>query len=203
MFFVGYPASILSAKYGCRAVTILGGFFTSLGLFLSSFANRIEIIYFTHGIVFGIGSGFSYLPALVMVANYFDKKRSFATGIATAGSNLGALSLAPLQQILVAQVGWRNCYRFLGGFSILIMVCGILFRPPPGADSSNLETKKQCSKAHSDEPKRKGCSNSKLCRFPTNKKFIIWIVASTVACFGYFVPHVNLVCFLWLFLFQL
>ena len=187
MFFFCYPASILCEKYGCRRITIIGGVFTSLGLFLSSFANRIEIIYFTHGIIFGIGTSLSYLPSLVMIANYFDKKRSFATGIATAGSNIGALSLAPLQQVIVDSIGWRNCYRFLGGFSVLIMVCGMLFRPPP--EHEGLKPKVESLPSS----KQKAGACTKFCKFPTNKKFIIWAVAATVACFGYFVPHVNLV----------
>ena len=113
LFFFCYPGSLLSERYGCRRVVIVGGILTSIGLLLSSFATSLNQIYFTHGIIVGFGTSISYLPALVMVAYYFDKKRSFATGIATSGSNLGALGLAPLQQVIVDAFGWRNCYRFL------------------------------------------------------------------------------------------
>lgn len=34
----------------------------------------------------GVGFGFIYLPAIVTVGYYFEKKRAFATGIAVCGS---------------------------------------------------------------------------------------------------------------------
>ena len=168
---------------------IAGGLITSAGLFLSSFANSLTQIYITHGVIVGFGTSISYLPALVMVAYYFDKKRSFATGIATSGSNLGALGLAPLQQVIVDAFGWRNCYRFLGGLALVISICGMLFKP--------LDEKKTCKNKLAKNPeiieaeslKKKGLS------FPRNNWFIIWAVASTIATFGYFIPHVHLVSF--------
>ena len=125
LFFFCCPGSLLSERFGCRPVVIAGGLITSLGLLLSSFANSLTQIYITHGVIVGFGTSISYLPALVMVAYYFDKRRSFATGIATSGSNLGALGLAPLQQVIVDSFGWRNCYRFLSGLALLVSICGM------------------------------------------------------------------------------
>lgn len=177
----------MSKRFGCRRVVIFGGLITSLGLFLSSFVNSLYCIYLTHGVLVGFGTSISYLPALVMVAYYFDKKRSFATGIATCGSNLGALGLAPLQQVIVDSLGWRNCYRFLSGLALIITICGILFKP--------LEEKKtgQYKLGQPSEGIEIKSSKQKGLFFPRNKWFIIWAAASTVATFGYFIPHVHLV----------
>lgn len=187
LFFFCYPGSLLSERYGCRRVVIVGGILTSIGLLLSSFATSLNQIYFTHGIIVGFGTSISYLPALVMVAYYFDKKRSFATGIATSGSNLGALGLAPLQQVIVDAFGWRNCYRFLSGLALVITVCGLLFKP--------LDEKKTGKDrlVKSSEIIFETSFKKKLLSFPRNNWFIIWAVASTIATFGYFIPHVHLV----------
>ena len=187
LFFFCYPGSLLSERYGCRRVVIVGGILTSIGLLLSSFATSLNQIYFTHGIIVGFGTSISYLPALVMVAYYFDKKRSFATGIATSGSNLGALGLAPLQQVIVDAFGWRNCYRFLSGLALVITVCGLLFKP--------LDEKKtgEDRLVKSSEIIFETSFKKKLLSFPRNNWFIIWAVASTIATFGYFIPHVHLV----------
>lgn len=40
----------------------------------------------------GIGCGLMYLPAIVSVGYYFERKRSFAVGIADCGSGLGTLA---------------------------------------------------------------------------------------------------------------
>ena len=187
LFFFCYPSSLLSERYGCRRVVIAGGLITSLGLLLSSFANSLTEIYITHGIIVGFGTSISYLPALVMVAYYFDRKRSFATGIAASGSNLGALGLAPMQQVIVDKFGWRSCYRFLSGLALVITVCGILFKP--------LDEKKtgKSKFINSSEIIVEKPSKKKGLFFPRNNWFIIWAVAASIATFGYFIPHVHLV----------
>lgn len=187
LFFFCYPGSLLSKRFGCRRVVIVGGLITSLGLFLSSFVDSLYIIYLTHGVLVGFGTSISYLPALVMVAYYFDKKRSFATGIATCGSNLGALGLAPLQQVIVDSLGWRNCYRFLSGLALIITICGILFKPLEEKKTGQYKLGKPSEGIEIKSSKQKGLF------FPRNKWFIIWAAASTVATFGYFIPHVHLV----------
>lgn len=179
-------------------MTILGGVMMSVGLLLSSFCNDVRILYFTHGVLFGIGSSLSYLPALVMVALYFEKRRSLATGIAAAGGNIGAIALAPLQQIIVESFGWRNCFRFLSGFSLLTVVCGVLFKPLPDPQEENipLEQSPSCYVESDSSILNRSKGLFRLirdCKFPKSPRFLVWAVAGTIACFGYFMPHVHLV----------
>ena len=63
---------------------------------LSAAADSIVILYFTVGVLTGLGFGLIYLPAIVSVSIYFEKKRAFATGIAVCGSGLGTFIFAPL-----------------------------------------------------------------------------------------------------------
>jgi hypothetical protein len=44
----------------------------------------------------GFGFGLIYLPAIVSVSMYFEKKRAFATGIAVCGSGLGTFIMSPV-----------------------------------------------------------------------------------------------------------
>ena len=44
----------------------------------------------------GLGFGLIYLPAIVSVSMYFEKKRGAATGIAVCGSGLGTAVFSPL-----------------------------------------------------------------------------------------------------------
>lgn len=63
-----------------RLVTIVGGIISALAFALSYKAQNIFVLCFTYGILGGIGYGFIYLPAIVIVGFYFDEKRAFATG---------------------------------------------------------------------------------------------------------------------------
>lgn len=70
----------------------------------------------------GLGFGLIYLPAVVCVGFYFEARRSLATGIAVAGSGLGAFAFAPLATILLEQYGWKGANLILAGF---ILNCAV------------------------------------------------------------------------------
>jgi len=55
----------------------------------------------------GIGFGLMYLPSIVMVSFYFDKRRALATGLAVCGSGVGTFVLAPFFSFLVSEYGWK------------------------------------------------------------------------------------------------
>ena len=158
-----------------------GGLLMSIGLLTSSFAGQLNIIYFTYGILFGFGTALAYLPTLVMVGQYFEKRCSLATGIATCGSNTGALSLAIVQEVMLKKHGWRNVFRFNGGFALLVIVCGVIFRPIIS------ETVRETPLVVT------GTFKKKIGLLFRNKKFILWCIGSTAGTFGYFIPHVHLV----------
>ena len=76
----GPIASAVTNSYGCRATTIAGGLIAAFGCFAASFANSIGELCFSFGIVSGFGLSMVFVPAVVVVAFYFEKKRAFATG---------------------------------------------------------------------------------------------------------------------------
>ena len=70
-----------------------------------------------------------YLPAIVMVGFYFEKRRAFATGIAVCGSGIGAFVFAPLCRTLLDVYGWKGATWIIAGLVLNGAVCGALFRP--------------------------------------------------------------------------
>ena len=56
-----------------------------------------------------------YLPSIVSVGYYFEKKRALATGIAVCGSGIGTFIFAPLSEYLL-QVGAGPCHSRRGVF---------------------------------------------------------------------------------------
>lgn len=124
----GPLASILTDRYGCRTVTICGAVVACLGFFISAFVNTIPLLLLTVGVITGLGLAVCYVAAIVIVAFYFEKKRSLATGIAVAGSGIGTFLFAPLIQYLVDYWGWRLCFIILAGIFLNMVVCGALMR---------------------------------------------------------------------------
>ncbi|GAB6029793.1 hypothetical protein CHUAL_005507 [Chamberlinius hualienensis] len=126
---VGPIASALTNKFGCRPVTIAGSIIGCVAFILSQFSPNIDYLMLTYGVMGGIGFGLIYLPAIVSVGYYFEKKRALATGIAVCGSGVGTFIFAPLSQVLLAEYGWKGALTILAGLILNCMVCGALMRP--------------------------------------------------------------------------
>lgn len=63
------------------------------------------------------------------VTCYFEKKRSFATGIAVCGSGLGTFIFAPLTEFLIQTYFWKGALLIITAITLNCIVFGALFRP--------------------------------------------------------------------------
>ena len=48
-----------------------------------------------------------YMAVLISISQYFDKRISFASGLAVCGSGIGSMIFAPLVTFLLDEYGWR------------------------------------------------------------------------------------------------
>ena len=99
------------------------------GLTATSFVNDIKVMFFTFSVLTGLGSSFCRTSCFLMVAKYFNKKRSFATGSITMGPSLGLFMWGPVTQVLLDTVGWRNTFRVMALSCTLILLFAIPFNP--------------------------------------------------------------------------
>jgi len=77
----GPIASILTSQFGCRRITIAGGIISAVGCILGAFSNSIGMLCLTFGVIAGFGLSLVYVPAILVVAFYFEKRRAFACGL--------------------------------------------------------------------------------------------------------------------------
>ncbi|MXQ79348.1 hypothetical protein E5288_WYG000353 [Bos mutus] len=127
---------------GCRRTAIIGGLLNSLGWVLSAYAVNVYYLFITFGLAAGFGSGMAYLPAVVMVGRYFQKRRALAQGLSTTGTGFGTFLMTVLLKYLCAEYGWRNAMFIQGAVSLNLCVCGALMRPlSPGMDGDGPEGK--------------------------------------------------------------
>ena len=70
---------------------------------------------------FGI-PGLSYSVISPTIAKWFIRYRGRATGIATAGLNLGAVALTPLILFLIRELAWRTAWFILGFVPWIVVV---------------------------------------------------------------------------------
>jgi MFS family permease len=126
---VGPIVSSLANKFGCRIVTIIGGIIAAAFFVISCYSTDMNMMLVTYGVMGGVGFGFMYLPCIVMVGYYFDKKRAMATGIAVCGSSVGTFVFAPLGQYLLDEYGWKGANTVIGAIILNGIAIGLIFRP--------------------------------------------------------------------------
>ena len=77
----------------------------------------------------GFGGSLVYSPALVVVGEYFEKRRGVAVGMTTAGSGIGAFVGPPLLVFLFERYGFFSALLIVGAIMYNCCVSGALYRP--------------------------------------------------------------------------
>ncbi|XP_026071017.1 monocarboxylate transporter 6 isoform X2 [Carassius auratus] len=125
----GPLCSVLVECLGCRTTIIIGGILSGLGMAASSFAQTLEELYITAGIITGMGFSLSFQPSITMVGHYFVRRRAFASALSSTGTALGMSILPLLANYLLSSFGWRGSFLVLGGILLNCCVCGAVMRP--------------------------------------------------------------------------
>jgi len=136
IFVLGFAAffgGLWMNKKGPRPVALTGGFLYSLGVFLASYsANSLHWLYFSFGVVGGIGLGFGYIVPIAVLVKWFPDKRGLITGVAVGGFGAGALVTAPVATRLIGSAGVLHTFAYLGiGYFVVLMVTGMFMQNPP------------------------------------------------------------------------
>lgn len=105
---------------GPQRTGALGVIFLGLSEILSSFTiDSIAGLFFTSGILLGVGISLCFITVSVTPAQYFSRKRGLANGIVFAGGGLGGAVTSFALQALIQRIGPQWTYRILGGFTLL------------------------------------------------------------------------------------
>ncbi|XP_033760614.1 monocarboxylate transporter 12-B-like [Pecten maximus] len=125
----GPVVSVLVNKYDIRKVAATGTVIASVGLFLSTFSPNLNVMLIFYSIAGGIGFGILYLPSIVIIGVYFNKRRALATGIAVCGAGVGTFVFAPITKLLLEAYNWRGATWIMSAIVLNGVVFSAIFRP--------------------------------------------------------------------------
>lgn len=149
----GPISSILVNRFGSRPVVIFGGLLCGIGMISAAFCTSILQLYICVGVISGFGLALNLQPSVIIIGKYFLKRRPIANGLAMAGSPVMLSTLAPLNQFLFDNFGWRGSFFILGAILLNCCVAGALFRPiGMAADPVQKQTVKQAEKTVKEQP---------------------------------------------------
>lgn len=129
LLLLGPLGSALCNRFSCRTVVFWGTVMTVVGQILSAYAPNIEFTYFSYSTIGGIGRCLTYTPSLILVNEYFNKRRGLAVGISTAGVGLGMFTFPPLIEALFVNYGYKGAMIILTGVCCEAFVAAALFMP--------------------------------------------------------------------------
>ncbi|XP_077991668.1 monocarboxylate transporter 12-like [Glandiceps talaboti] len=126
----GPIANMSVKKIGYRCTVILGGLVSSIGFLLTAFAPSLEFIYFSFGVLIGIGYGLIISPHFGIIGVCVKKQFALANALVVCGSGTGVFIFTPLWQLLIDMYGWRGAFIVFAAINANLCVCGALFKIP-------------------------------------------------------------------------
>lgn len=140
IFFLGISAAFLGhflEKYGPKKSGLLAAILFGLGIAGSGLAIKLGslyLLYFSYGVLGGIGLGIGYITPVSSLVKWFPDRRGLATGLAIMGFGFAALISGPLIVRLIGLVGIANTFFIMGSayFTIIFASSRYLEAPPAG-----------------------------------------------------------------------
>ena len=122
------PPSTVLMRYlrGPRPVMAIGVILLPAGFVAASFSTKIWHLYLSQGICVGMGVGLIYMPANSIVPQWFQRRRSLANGICSAGSGIGGLAMCFATQAMLDNAGLQWSLRITAVIAFLVNLAATL-----------------------------------------------------------------------------
>lgn len=114
--------TILARRYGIRAPMIIGVALFSAAHLSASCSTRIWHLYLSQGILLGFGLGFTYIPNIAILSQWFQKRRGLANGISAAGSGIGGLVFSFATEAAITNLSLAWSFRLTAIISFVILI---------------------------------------------------------------------------------
>jgi MFS family permease len=130
------PVGWLVDRIEARIVMIAGALLAAGAFLLASASHSLATMIAAY-LILGLGiSAGTVLPASLVVANWFTKRRGLAMGIALSGSTVGGSVMTLVAGHVFQVAGWRTAYIVLGVPMLVVtipLIALIVRSRPPGA----------------------------------------------------------------------
>ncbi|XP_006825816.1 monocarboxylate transporter 13-like [Saccoglossus kowalevskii] len=126
------PLSVsMSRRFDSRFVVFVGGYTISLGLIISAFSNAMFLLYFSYGIMPGIGLGLVISSALSSIEFKADNpSQNTRRLVCYTGASLGGIILPLVANFFIQLYDWYGALLLLCASMLNICVFSILLKRP-------------------------------------------------------------------------
>jgi MFS family permease len=122
----------LTDRFGPMIVVLSGGLLLGLGLALASRAASLLEFQLIYGIIVGGAAGAVFTPTIATVTGWFDRNRSLAVSLVSAGMGVAPMTVSPFASWLITHYEWRTAQLCIGilAWTLLVPTAFLVRRPP-------------------------------------------------------------------------
>ncbi|KAN0065576.1 hypothetical protein ACQY0O_001441 [Thecaphora frezii] len=104
---------------------------SALCLVVASFAGSVGMLVAFQGLFYGFIGGFLFIPVVLWLPQWFDKRRGLATGVILSGTGVGGIVFPLVFNALLASVGFRWTLRVWALLHLVLAGLAVAFLRPP------------------------------------------------------------------------
>jgi len=133
----GFGWGALTDRFGPRIVVLSGALLLGLGLALASRATSLLEFQIVYGVLVGGSAGAIFAPMIATVTGWFEKNRSLAVSLVSAGMGVAPMTISPFARWLISSYDWRTAQLAIAVLAwVLLVPAALLVRRAPVAASS-------------------------------------------------------------------
>ena len=122
----------LTDRFGPRIVVLSGAILLGLGLAVASRATSLLEFQLAYGVIVGIAAGAVFAPMIATVTGWFEKHRSLAVSLVSAGMGVAPMTISPFARWLISTYDWRTAQLVIAVAAWLLLVpTALLVRRAP------------------------------------------------------------------------
>ncbi|XP_053201301.1 uncharacterized protein LOC128386308 [Panonychus citri] len=119
----------LCRRKSIRLTAVVGGLVTALGCLFTSFATQFHQLLISYGIFIGIGVSMLRDTSVIMIGQYFKKRREFVEIFVSTGNGLGIALMPIFLSFCIRSQSWRTGFQSLALVAFINFFIGVLYRP--------------------------------------------------------------------------
>lgn len=135
----GFAWGAIYDRCGARIVVMTGAVLLGLALVLASRTGSLLVFQITYGVLVGLAASAFFAPMIALTTAWFDKNRSLAVSLVSAGMGVAPMTISPFARWLISAYDWRTAMFVIGvaAWALLVPAALLVRQPPkPAADGA-------------------------------------------------------------------
>jgi MFS family permease len=127
MGLAGFGWGALSDRFGPRIVVLAGTVLLGLANVLASRSGSLLEFQLLYGVLMGVAAGSFFAPIISTTASWFDRNRSLAVSLVSAGMGVAPMTISPFAAWLVTHHDWSTAQLVIGIGAWAVLLPAVAF----------------------------------------------------------------------------